>query len=171
MDQWGNIASMTTTVESAFGSHIMVGGLLLNNQLTDFTFTPLEFSAYRINLIEGGKRPRSSMAPTIVFNEDGSPLLVIGSAGGSRIIGYILKSIIAVLDWKQTIEHSVASHHLLSRGEGVELEVDHSYPSRELEEMNHKIVERDLNSGITAIYIKDGVYTGVADPRREGTAR
>ncbi|MBT5109775.1 MAG: gamma-glutamyltransferase, partial [Rhodospirillaceae bacterium] len=97
-DARGNAVSMTTTIESGFGSRVMVRGFLLNNELTDFDRQPVRDGRLVANRIEGGKRPRSSMAPTIVF-KDGAPVLLIGSPGGSRIITYVAKSIVAILDW------------------------------------------------------------------------
>ena len=170
IDQWGNIASMTTTIESAFGSHIMVGGFLLNNELTDFTFTKKDAPHVVANAIQGGKRPRSSMAPTIVFNAENTPLLVVGSAGGSRIISYVLQRIIGIVDWDQSLEGSMLTPHFLSRGGPVDVELGSQYPLQALIDLGHEVVERDLNSGVTAIHIDNGVYVGVADPRREGVA-
>lgn len=171
IDRFGNAVSMTTTIESAFGSHIMVGGVLLNNELTDFSFIPEKDGKSVANAIVGGKRPRSSMAPTIVFNPDGTLFMVIGSAGGSRIIGYVLQRLIAVIDWNMTLEDAVSMPHILSRGDAVDVEIGHSYPVEELRQLGHTVNERDLNSGLTAIYVRDGKYIGVADPRREGTVQ
>ncbi|MGB1076786.1 MAG: gamma-glutamyltransferase, partial [Bdellovibrionales bacterium] len=170
VDSMGNIVSMTTTIESAFGSHIMVDGFLLNNELTDFSFLPDEEGVPIANKVEGGKRPRSSMAPTIVFDINNKPFLVLGSAGGSRIIGYVLQRIISVIDWKMSLEEAMAMPHILSRGDVVDVEVDSPYPVRALGMLGHKVKERNLNSGLTAIHVKDGKYIGVADPRREGRA-
>jgi len=98
VDQYGNALSMTTTIENAFGSRVMVRGFLLNNELTDFSFRTHRDGVPIANAVAPGKRPRSSMAPTIVL-KDGKPALVVGSPGGSRIIGYVAKTIIAHLDW------------------------------------------------------------------------
>jgi len=120
VDKDGNIVSMTTTIEGAFGSHMMVNGYLLNNELTDLSFIPYgEGNTPIANRVEAGKRPRSSMAPTIVFNQSGDPVLVIGSAGGSRSSGYVLQRIIAVLDWNMPIEDALAMPHVVARGKTV----------------------------------------------------
>ena len=99
VDAEGNAVSMTTTIESAFGSQLMVGGFLLNNELTDFSFQPEADGRPVANRVEGGKRPRSSMAPTMVFDRAGEPVLLIGSPGGSQIIGYVAQALVGVLDW------------------------------------------------------------------------
>ena len=104
VDKSGNVVSMTTTIENPFGSHLMVRGFLLNNQLTDFSFNPIKDGKFVANSVWPGKRPRSSMAPTIIFDNAGKPVFALGSPGGSRIIGYVTKSIIAVLDWKMNIQ-------------------------------------------------------------------
>jgi gamma-glutamyltranspeptidase/glutathione hydrolase len=169
IDSYGDIVSMTTTIESAFGSHLMVGGFLLNNQLTDFSFDPLDGDQNLIaNMVEPRKRPRSSMAPVIVFDQGGAPVLVVGSAGGSRIIGYVLQRIIAAVDWDMEIGESVGAAHILARGAMIELENDAHKEA--LEEMGNRADVRSLNSGLTAIAVDDRVYIGAADPRREGAA-
>ncbi|MFP4313891.1 MAG: gamma-glutamyltransferase [Alphaproteobacteria bacterium] len=172
IDKEGNIVSMTTTIESAFGAHIMTNGFLLNNELTDFSFKPFDERENLVaNMVEGGKRPRSSMAPTIVFDLEGEPVLIIGSAGGSRIIGYVLQRLISVLDWEMPIEDAIAAPHILARSPAVEMEngVD-SELYEGLKRWGFEVNQNDLNSGLTAIYRRGGVYTGAADPRREGTA-
>lgn len=171
IDKGGNILSMTTTIESAFGSHLMVGGFLLNNELTDFSFAPFgENGELVANMAEGGKRPRSSMAPTIVFDLDGNPVLVIGSAGGSRIIGYVLQRIIAVLDWGMSIDEAMAMPHILARSETIEFE-QQSAISNAMDELGNAVKVHDLNSGLTAIHIQGDTNIGAADPRREGMAQ
>ncbi len=186
IDKQGNAISMTSTIESAFGSKIMTNGFLLNNEMTDFSFEPMKDGKPVANAIEAGKRPRSSMAPTIVFDKDGSPLLLIGSAGGSRIIGYVLQRIIAVLDWGMDVDDALAMPSFLDRGNGLEIEPCHSEEAKPtknppkilrcaqndnlLISKNHDVQVKDLNSGLTAIHIKDGFITGSSDPRREGVA-
>lgn len=170
IDKEGNILSMTTTIESAFGSHIMVDGFLLNNELTDFSFESIGEDGQLIaNMVEGGKRPRSSMSPTIVFDLQGKPVLVVGSAGGSRIIGYVLQRIIATLDWGMDIDDALAMKHILARGQVIEME-DESAISKELSANGFNVKTGELNSGLTAIQIRGDTYIGAADPRREGTA-
>jgi len=167
VDKVGNAISMTSTIESAFGSKIMTNGFLLNNEMTDFSFSPTKDGKIVANAIEAGKRPRSSMSPTIVFDRDGSPLLLIGSAGGSRIIGFVLHRIITMIDWGMSVEDAIAMPNLLDRGNGLESET--SLPQA-LSEKGHDIKIQDLTSGLTAIHIKENNLIGVADPRREGIA-
>jgi len=171
VDSEGNILSMTTTIESAFGSHQMVGGFLLNNELTDFSFDSIgEEGALVANMVEGGKRPRSSMAPVIVFNLEGNPVLTLGSAGGSRIIGYVLQRIIAVLDWEKDLAESMGMANIIARSEkNIEVE-ENSILSKTLQENGHNIVQSSMISGLTGIHIKEDNLIGSADPRREGMA-
>jgi len=168
IDKYGNALSMTTTIESAFGAHIMVDGYLLNNQLTDFSFKPFgaDNKTLVANMIEGGKRPRSSMTPAIVFDQAGAPVLIIGSAGGSRIIGYVLQRIIAVLDWGMDIQEALAMPHLLARSDTIEQEDD--VFARALKAKGHTVKIGPLNSGLTAIHITEDTLKAAADPRREG---
>ena len=122
VDQYGNALSMTTTIENAFGSRLMTnGGFLLNNQMTDFSFRAIKDGVPIANRVEPGKRPRSSMAPTIVL-KNGKPYLVIGSPGGSRIIGFVAKAIIAYVDWGMTVQQVVSMPHLINRFGTFELE-------------------------------------------------
>ena len=114
VDRYGNALSMTTTIENGFGSRLFVRGFLLNNELTDFSFRTHSNGTPIANRIEPGKRPGSSMAPTIVMQE-GSPVLVIGSPGGSRIIGYVVQTIIAHLDWGMNVQQAVSMPHLVNR--------------------------------------------------------
>lgn len=171
VDSYGNILSMTTSIEDAFGSRVMTEGFLLNNQLTDFAFEPELDGKPVANRVEGGKRPRSSMAPTIVFDPQGRPALVIGSAGGSAIIGYVLERIIAVIDWQMPVQKALDLPNIVNRGSGVELEPTAGALARGLEKIGHPVEEKDLTSGLTAIQLKDGVLEGAADPRREGVAQ
>jgi len=171
VDQYGNILSMTTSIETAFGSHVMVDGFLLNNQLTDFSFVPEVDGQPVANRADGGKRPRSSMAPTIVFDPEGKPFLVIGSAGGSRIIGYVLQRIISVIDWDMDIQSALDMPHVVHRGRNLEIERRAPYLRGPLEKLGHPVDVGEMNSGLTAIHIEDGLLIGAADPRREGTAQ
>ena len=169
-DKDGNIVSMTTTIEGAFGSHVMVNGYLLNNQLTDFSFTPFDKDQKLVaNMVEGGKRPRSSMAPTIVFNQAGEPVLVIGSAGGSRIIGFVLQRLVSVLDWGMPLDKALAMKHTLARSTTIETE--NETLAQALKDTGYDTDVKTLNSGLTAIQIKDHTLIGSADPRREGLAK
>jgi gamma-glutamyltranspeptidase/glutathione hydrolase len=171
VDKFGNILSMTSSIEHAFGARVMVDGYLLNNQLTDFAFQPNDKAGNpKANRVEGGKRPRSSMAPTIVFNPDGEPFMVIGSAGGSRIIGYVLQRIIAAIDWNVPIDKAVAAPHILHRGKKLELETSGVDRAESLKNFGHPVLVGEMNSGISAIMWQNGQMVGAADPRRDGTA-
>ncbi len=171
VDKYGNMISMTSTIESSFGSKIMVNGYLLNNELTDFSFIPKNENGLVANRVQPGKRPRSSMTPTIVFDKStNEPKLIIGSAGGSRIIGHVTQRIIDVLYYKKSLAESIRTPNLLSRGNGIEAE---RITSREmyLKEMGHKVRVKKLKSGINAIYFDKNLIYGEADPRRNGKAR
>ena len=171
VDRYGNIVSMTSSIESAFGSHLMVDGFLLNNQLTDFSFKPVDDEGKPItNRVEGGKRPRSSMTPTIIFDPEGKPFMVIGSAGGSRIIGFVLQRIIAAIDWGIDVEQSIAMPHVLHRGKKLEVEETGVRFAEPLKNIGHPVQVGPMNSGLTAIQFKNNQMIGVADPRREGIA-
>lgn len=170
VDQYGNALSMTTTIENGFGSRLMVRGFLLNNELTDFSFRTQRDGLPIANRIEPGKRPRSSMSPTIVL-KNGKPALVVGSPGGSRIIGYVAQTIIAHLDWEMDVQQAVAMPHLVNRFGTYDLEA--GTPAEEFEpdllEMGFEVNTRDLTSGLQAIAVSDKL-SGGADPRREGIA-
>lgn len=170
VDRYGNALSMTTTIENGFGSRLMVRGFLLNNELTDFSFRTHKDGVPIANAVAPGKRPRSSMAPTIVL-KDGKPVLVVGSPGGSRIIGYVAKTIIAHLDWGMDVQQAVSLGHAVNRFGTFDVEEgsDLAALAPELEALGFKVKLRDLNSGLHAISIAQGL-TGGADPRREGVA-
>lgn len=170
VDQYGNALSMTTTIENGFGSRLMVRGFLLNNELTDFSFRTHSDGVPIANRIEPGKRPRSSMSPTIVL-QDGSPSLVIGSPGGSRIIGYVAQAIIAHMDWGMDVQQAVSMPHLVNRFGTYDLEEDTAAAdlAPALEAMGYEVNLRGLTSGLHAISVSDGL-SGGADPRREGIA-
>ncbi|HEX2528653.1 MAG TPA: gamma-glutamyltransferase [Geminicoccus sp.] len=173
VDGEGNAISMTTTIENGFGSRLMVGGFLLNNELTDFAFTPTEGERLVANRVEPGKRPRSSMAPTIVFDGKDDPMLLIGSPGGSQIIGYVAQALVAVLDWGMSPQEAVAMGHVLSRNGPVELEegTDAASLQAAFEARGQQVQVKALNSGLHAIRIDgDRLESGV-DPRREGAAK
>lgn len=169
VDRYGNAISMTTTIEIGFGSRLMVGGFLLNNELTDFSLSPARDGKMIANRVEGGKRPRSSMAPTIVL-KDGKPVLLTGSPGGSRIIGYTLLSIIAVLDWEMSLEQAVARGHVVNRNGATDLEegTEAADLADRLVALGHEVKQRNLNSGLHMIAIGPSGLKGAADPRREG---
>ncbi len=169
VDSYGNALSMTTTIENGFGSRLMTNGFLLNNELTDFSFSSHIDGAPIANRVEPGKRPRSSMSPTIVL-KDGLPTLVIGSPGGSRIIGYVAEAIVAHIDWGMNIQAAVSTPHAVNRFGTFDLEKNTLFENMvgPLEALGYRVNLRALNSGLNAISIaKDGLAGG-ADPRREG---
>lgn len=170
VDEQGNWLSTTSSIEFRFGSSLMAGGFLLNNELTDFSFVPEKKGRPVANAVAPGKRPRSSMSPIIVYDADNKPMLAVGSAGGSRIIGHVLKTIIAVLDWNQSIQEAISSPHYLCRGKELELEKDTPIIAlrRELIEMGHDVELTDQNSGLHGIEKTSSGYRGGVDPRREG---
>lgn len=172
VDAQGNAVSMTTTIENGFGSRLMVRGFLLNNELTDFSFVAESDGRPVANRVEPGKRPRSSMAPTIVFDGDGEPVLVVGSPGGSRIIGYVAKTIVAVLDWRMDLQDALSLPHYVNRNGATDLEQGTAVEAlkADLEARGHTVSIQDLNSGLHAVLIRDGALIGAADPRREGIA-
>ncbi len=172
IDGDGNAVSMTTTIEGPFGSFLMVGGFLLNNQLTDFSFVPRRNGVAVANRVEPGKRPRSSTSPTLVFDSDGALRLVIGSPGGSRIIGYVAKTLIAVLDWGLDVQSAIDLGNIVNRNAVTEIEQNTPMEllQPELEQLGHEVKIRKLTSGLHGIEIVNGVITGGADPRREGIA-
>ena len=170
VDRDGNALSMTTTIENAFGSRLMVRGFLLNNELTDFSFRSHVDGVPVANRVAPGKRPRSSMAPTIVL-KDGQPVLIVGSPGGSRIIGYVVKTIIAHLDWGLDVQQAINLPNMVNRFGPYDIEEGRisSRLMTELAEMGYEVAQRPLVSGLHAISIGD-VLQGGADPRREGVA-
>ena len=170
VDKYGNAASVTSTIETGFGSRVMVGGFLLNNELTDFSFIPQRNGQLIANRLEGGKRPRSSMAPTIVLKNK-KPFLITGSPGGSRIISYVARTILAVLEWGFDPQLAINSGHIVNRNGVTELEegTDAIRFKEGLEARGHKVKIRNLNSGLHSILLaQDGTLIGAADPRREG---
>lgn len=172
VDSAGNAVSMTTSIEMGFGSALMVNGYLLNNQLTDFTFNPKIDGKPVANRVEPNKRPRSSMSPVMVFNHDGSLKMVIGSPGGSRIINYVVKALVGVLDFGLTPQQAIELANITNRNRVTTLEKgsDVTRYKAALEARGHKVVIRDLNSGIHAVMIEGNKLIGAADPRREGIA-
>jgi len=172
VDAAGNALSMTTTIENGFGSRVMApGGFLLNNELTDFSFATQDDGVPIANRVEPGKRPRSSMAPTIVLR-DGAPILVVGSPAGSRIIGYVAKTIVAYMDWGMDVQAAVAMPHLVNRFGTYDVEAGTSAEglTEPLTALGYEVNARDLNSGLHAIALDENGLSGGADPRREGIA-
>ncbi|AEX23504.1 gamma-glutamyltransferase [Vibrio sp. EJY3] len=171
VDKQGNVVSMTTTIENAFGSRLMVRGFLLNNELTDFSFRTHQDGTPIANRLEPGKRPRSSMAPTIMLKDD-KPYMAIGSPGGSRIIGYVAQTIIAHTQWDMDIQQAINQPRLLNRFGTLDIEQGTAATrlQPELEKIGFTTEIRDLNSGLHAIRITSDGLEGAADPRREGIA-
>lgn len=178
VDKEGNALSMTTTIESGFGSHLMTNGFLLNNEMTDFSFLAEKNGQKIANRVEAGKRPRSSMAPVIIFDKPLSdktakPIMLVGSPGGSRIINYVAKTIIAVLDWKLDIQQAMNLPHFVNRNSDMDLEegTDWTDIQKQLEALGHKVSVKPLTSGLHGIVIRPDGFVGGADPRREGIAK
>ncbi|MBT5751193.1 MAG: gamma-glutamyltransferase [Rhodospirillaceae bacterium] len=172
IDRHGNAVTLTSSIENAFGSRLMTSGFLLNNQLTDFSFRPHINGIKIANRIEPLKRPRSSMAPTLVFDENKKLVLVLGTPGGSNIIAYMLQALVAILDQNQDIQQAVALPHHANRNGPIQIEADTALERLEydLVRMDHEVVRVPMTSGLHGIAIgKDGL-TGGVDPRREGMA-
>lgn len=173
VDAEGNALSMTTTIEGAFGSGLFAAGFLLNNELTDFSFMPADKTGTAIaNRVEAGKRPRSSMAPTIVFGPDGKVFAVLGSPGGTSIILYVVKSLVALLDWQYDAQAAAALINFGSQGSSFQLEIGWRAigPAFSMIGYGQTIDFALMNSGTHIVVRRDGKLEGGADPRREGAA-
>ncbi len=173
VDGAGNAVAMTTTIESAFGSHLFAAGFLLNNELTDFSFAPVDETGVAIaNAVAGGKRPRSSMAPTLVFNDKGDLEIVTGSPGGSRIILFVIKNLVAMIDWGQDAQAAAALLNFGSEGGPLQVEAGFSalWPALQMKRYGHNISAGLMTSGTHTIMRRNGRLEGGADPRREGVA-
>ncbi len=172
VDRWGNVASETSTIESAFGSGLVVNGYYLNNELTDFNFEPKVDNDWVANRVEGGKRPRSSMTPTIVWGPDGHVRLAVGAAGGATIIAQVAKAIIGVIDWKLSAQDAIALPMLFAPGDTLYLErgtfLEAMAP--QLRALGHDKIDYrpPLTFKGNAIEYRDGRWAGAADPRSEG---
>lgn len=190
VDKDGNMVAMTTTVESGFGSLQMVKGFVLNNQLTDFSLTPNDADGHPVaNRVEGGKRPRSSMAPTFVFGAGGDVEAVVGSPGGSNIIQYVTKTLVGLIDWKLDIQQAIDLPNFgaqTSATTDLEQGTVLSSLQQGLAARGHTVAVVDINSGLQGIVFNGirganpapfarspgkGRWAGGADPRREGTAK
>jgi gamma-glutamyltranspeptidase/glutathione hydrolase len=176
IDAAGDAIALTTTIEDIFGAHAMVRGFLLNNELTDFSFLPELDGRPVANRVGPAKRPRSSMSPTIVFGPDGLPVVVVGSAGGSRIIGHVAQALVAMLDWGMEPQAAVSLPRVGALNAGLELEAGTGAAALApaLQARGFPVEVRTMNSGLHAIRVlrgPDGVrLLGGADPRRDGVA-
>ena len=182
VDAEGNVVAMTSSVEQAFGSHLMVRGFMLNNQLTDFSFRPRMDGRPVANRVAPGKRPRSSMAPTIVLGPSGAPRHALGSPGGSRIIGYTALRVIGLLDWDLDMQQAINLPNVTNRNGPTTLETPWRTAynrdrvatpaaalAKALEARGHRVERARMTSGVHGITIRsDGTLAGGADPRREG---
>ena len=170
VDLYGNAISMTSTIEGPFGSHLMVEGFMLNNELTDFSFLPDYDGIPIANRVEAGKRPLSSMSPTIIFDESGNIHSLTGSPGGTSIIGYVAKSILGLIDWDMSPQEAVDIPHYMRKKEETELEKGTELESHKifLENIGHKVSIKRKRSGLHAAKKVEGGYIGGADSRREG---
>ncbi len=173
VDRWGEVASLTSTIESIFGSGLMVNGYYLNNELTDFSFVPVKDGMPVANRVEPGKRPRSSMSPTIVYGPDGRVRLAVGAAGGATIIAQVAKAIIAVVDWKLSAQAALALPVIFAPGNTVFVERGSSHEAMipALRALGHAKVEpRNPSFKANAIEWSGGRWVGAADPRSDGAA-
>jgi gamma-glutamyltranspeptidase/glutathione hydrolase len=170
LDSEGNVVSMTTSVEGPFGSHLMAGGMMLNNQLTDFSFMPEEDGKPVANAVAPGKRPRSSMTPVIVLTRDGDFHAAIGSPGGSRIIGYVTQTLIALIDWDMDMRAAISLPRFIDRNGPLEIEAGTvlEQMTADLESLGHEVKAVPLMSGLHGILVTPEGLDGGADPRRDG---
>ncbi|HEY6663337.1 MAG TPA: gamma-glutamyltransferase family protein [Sphingomicrobium sp.] len=171
-DAAGNVVSMTTTVESIFGTGRMVDGFFLNNQLTDFSFSPIDRQGRPVaNAVAPGKRPRSSMVPSILLTREGKFAGAIGSAGGNAILAYVAHSLVASVDWNMSMADALAAPNLVARGPNFQGEITKFSPTI-LDGLRQRGIDlkpgQGEDSGLTGVLIRDGRIDGAADPRREG---
>lgn len=172
VDRDGNVASLTSTIESIFGSHLVANGFFLNNELTDFDLNPQYEGAPAANRVAPGKRPLSSMSPTIVYGPDGKPILAVGSAGGRRIIMHVTKTLIGVLDWGLSAEQAISLPNLFFGREGVLIE-DNAAGQAIAEKMapfGYTFTPTDIGSKLNAAERTEKGWRGAADPRSPGTS-
>jgi gamma-glutamyltranspeptidase/glutathione hydrolase len=174
VDREGNVVSMTTTVESIFGTGRMVGGFFLNNQLTDFSFSPVEAGGRpAANAVAPGKRPRSSMSPVMVLDRQGRLVAALGSPGGNAILAYNLKTMVGVFDWNLSMQGAIDLPNLIARGSSFSGEADRfdAQLRAALAELGVTVrpgVGED--SGLHGVVVRNGKLDGGADKRREGVA-
>ena len=173
IDRWGDMVSYTSTIEGSFGSGIVVGGYYLNNELTDFSMVPEVDGRPVANRVEGGKRPRSSMAPTLVFDANGAPFMAVGAAGGSTIPVQVARVLIGVIDFGLPIDEAVALPVLFSPGDAISIEqgtwLEDLIP--QLQALGHaQVSARGLPLKANAALRTPAGWVGAADPRSDGTA-
>lgn len=171
-DRWGNVATLTSTIEAPWGSGVTVDGMFLNNELTDFHVRPEADGLPVANRVEGGKRPRSSMSPTLVYGPDGRMRLALGAAGGATIIMQVAKTIIGVVDWRRSAQDAIALPTLTAAGPGIAVErgtaLEAMAPA--LTRLGHRVTVRAPSFKANAIERLGGRWVGAADPRSEGVA-
>ncbi len=172
VDGEGNIANMTSTVEGPFGSQLLARGMVLNNELTDFTFAPEKDGAPVANRVQAGKRPLSSMSPTIVYDATGKPVLALGSAGGKRIIMHVTKTLIGVLDYGLPLQDAMAMPNIYFGGSGLLIENDSDLIElqSDLARLGHTVVTTNLPSKLAGAQKTDKGWVGAVDPRSTGEA-
>ena len=172
VDAKGNVANMTSTIEGIFGSQLVAGGFFLNNELTDFTFAPEKDGAPVANRVMGGKRPLSSMSPTIVFDREGRAVLALGSAGGKRIIMHVTKTLVGVIDFGLPLDQAIALPNMYFGGG--ELQVEENTPLAsmvgDLANYGQKTKAADLGSKVNGAQLTANGWIGASDPRSEGTS-
>ena len=169
VDRYGGMLTATTTIETNFGSRVVVDGFLLNNEMTDFNFAPEADGKPVANRVEPGKRPRSSMSPTVVL-KDGEPVLLIGSPGGANIIPFVAQALVGILDFGQDPQTAIDAPHVLNRNGTTQVEAGPEADAMlaGLKGLGDAAETVDLNSGLQAILIGEEGLTGAADKRREG---
>lgn len=170
-DGHGNLLSMTMTIEHLFGSRLMVRGFMLNNELTDFSFVPDRDGVPVANRMEGGKRPRSSMTPLLVFDRaSGRAVMSVGSPGGSFIPGYVGKALVGTLDWGLPLQAAMALPNFISRNGPTELEdrPDVQTLAEALRARGHEVRLLRTLSGLNGVQRVEGGWAGGTDPRGEG---
>jgi gamma-glutamyltranspeptidase/glutathione hydrolase len=172
VDRWGNVAQATVTIESVFGSGLTLNGYFLNNELTDFDFSPVKDGYLAANRVEGGKRPRSSMSPTIVYGPDGKVRLAVGAAGGSTIIAQVAKAIMGVVDWNLSAQDAISLGLLYAPGLNATAERDTPLEAMvpQLKALGERIGVAPLGLKANAIEWAGGEWKGAADPRSEGVS-
>ena len=172
VDGAGNVASMTSTIEGPFGSQLVANGYFLNNELTDFTFTPVRDGAPVANAVAPGKRPLSSMSPTIVYDSKGRVVLAVGSAGGKRIIMHVMKTLVGYIDWGLSAQDAVALPNIYFGGSAILIESGTKLAAMQadLAKLGQTVVVGDLGSKLNAIERTPKGWRGAADPRSPGNA-